>query len=501
MMEIYNRLKTDKILVLLSFLILLRFALSLYYPVYSDACQYFYAAKKVVADPSWLIDPEIYYYPPLMYLLGAPLSLLGELGLKLISPFFGGVAIFYSYRLGKEIYNERIGIFAGIFLGFLPSHLYLSSMGYADAMVTGLLTAFVYYFHRVMKHGNGVFIAGVLAGLAGLSKHTGIIFLPFMIVFLVIFLLSEKRINIEILKKCILILLIAILICGPYYSRNYFLFGDPLFPKTQHETIFLIKGWQEESNVDYPKSQYQVYRGPSIVGYTKEVYLDFWGIPHGNLERISFLPFYIIAGYLSIAFLLTLVYVYGFLHAMRERKKSMVVLIWLLTWFLMILLLGGQLLFGYRRILPTAPFLAICGGYGFFLLEKLKVKRLLYLFLIIAIIGVCASQVGKAWYGKNYFDQRAEALEYLKNIPDAVVASPDADLVIYYTEKTVFHLPPLSLENFTIKTLKKYNITHVVRSEYLWYDVTEYNEIMEEMEKDGLLKRVFESEHVIIYKV
>lgn len=71
-------------------LTILRFALALYYPVFSDANMYFYQAKRIAAEPSLLINPEISYFSPLLFIIGAFMhTLLGEIGLKPIAPFFG----------------------------------------------------------------------------------------------------------------------------------------------------------------------------------------------------------------------------------------------------------------------------------------------------------------------------------------------------------------------------------------------------------------------------
>jgi len=49
---------------------------------------YFYQAKRIAADPSLLLNPEIAYFPPLLFIIGAFMhTILGEIGLKLIAPF------------------------------------------------------------------------------------------------------------------------------------------------------------------------------------------------------------------------------------------------------------------------------------------------------------------------------------------------------------------------------------------------------------------------------
>ncbi|MDI6860284.1 MAG: glycosyltransferase family 39 protein [Methanocellales archaeon] len=197
---IANPIKEDRVVFTLTIgilsLIILRFAPALYYPVFSDACTYFYTAKQVAVDPSLLINPNIYYYPPLIFIIGAIMhTLLGEVGLKLIALVFGAMGIYFTYRLGKELVNEKVGLFGAIFLGIIPAHIYFSAMGYMEALVAGLLIAFVYYFYMSIKNDDPKYliIAGVLAGLAGLSKHTGLIVFPFMGLFFVVDIFRRKK--------------------------------------------------------------------------------------------------------------------------------------------------------------------------------------------------------------------------------------------------------------------------------------------------------------------
>jgi len=234
------------------FLIVLRFALALYYPVFSDACMYFYQAKQIAADPSLLIAPNISYFPPLLFIIGAFMyTFLGEIGLKLVAPTFGMIGIYYTYRLGCELFDEKKGLLAALFLGIIPSHIYLSSMGYMDSMVTGLSIAFVYYFHRAVKSNSNkkVVAVGVLAGLTALSKLSGLVVFPFIAMYFVLRLmmplikglhlqnmlttLKENLKNIKmptgLLKNSLCISIIGLIVCSPYYLRNWLLFGDPLW--------------------------------------------------------------------------------------------------------------------------------------------------------------------------------------------------------------------------------------------------------------------------------
>ncbi|MDI6881188.1 MAG: hypothetical protein QMD16_17830, partial [Desulfitobacteriaceae bacterium] len=219
----------------------------------------------------------------------------------------------------------------------------------------------------------------------------------------------------------------------------------------------------------------------------------------GSSDAMGFIPNYVILGFIGLTIIISLVFIYGAFQEFKE-KRSLPVWAWMLTWFIAILILREQLFWGFRRLLPTAPFLALFAGYG---LDKTKIKKVAYLLLILAVIGCSASQIGKAWYANDYFDKHSDSLQYLKTLPeDAIVLTPYGEQTIYYSEKKPMPLASLDLVAFNLTTLTDYDITHVVRTEkYLWYDLSEHNNIIDKMAEEGELKLVWQSEYVRIYEV
>ena len=523
-----GRGETEKALIIgILFLVALRFALAIYYPVFSDACMYFYQAKRIAADPSLLIAPNIGYFPPLLFIIGAFMhTLLGEIGLKLIAPTFGAIGIYYTYKLGRELFDERKGLLAALFLGVIPSHIYLSSMGYMDSMVTGLSIAFVYYFHRAVKSNSskGVVAVGVLAGLTALSKLSGLVVFPFIAVYFILSLilplmhsitlqntlptlkenLKNIRIPTQLFKTSLYVSLIGAVVCSPYYLRNWLLFGDPLWGmgETIHPTGHF---GADVYSTTMSEQMLAVYRPSStVIDFLKEAYLDFWGIPPSSLDAMGYIiPNYVIFGFLGLTIIISFFSVYGIFRESKE-KRSLLVWAWMLTWFIAILILQQQLFWGFRRLLPIAPFLALFAGYGFDnILDKTGIKKIACLLLILAVIGCSASQIGKAWYANDHFDAYSDSLQYLKTVPeDSIILTPYCEQTIYYSEKRPMHIAHLDLRAFNLTTLMDYDITHVVRAEnYLWYDLSAHNNIIDKMAEEEQLKLVWQSEYVNVYEV
>ncbi len=509
---------------LISALILLtalRFALALYYPVFSDANMYFYQAKRIAADPLLLINPEISYFPPLLFIIGAFMhTLLGEIGLKLIAPFFGAVGMYYTYRLGKELFSEKAGLYGAVFLGIIPSHIYLSSMGYMDSMVTGLSIAFVYYFHKADTPKKMV-LSGVLAGLTGISKVTGIVVFLFIgLNFLIAALLELRKadrkdifsrnvlsfIPGELFKKSVIVGAVGTLICAPYYLRNWMLFGQLLEPvgKTIHyartfDPDVLYTGYTATMEVAY-KSAY--VGGVSMFDYFREIFFDLWGLPMRAAGVISFIPGFFIDLFIIFAIIVSFFYAAGLLMSSRN-KNSMIIYSWLATWGILIAFQPTQLTWGFRRLLPIAPFLALLAGYHVSKIEGAKLKKIACILLILSVIAFPVSQIGKAWYAKSWFDTYSGSLEYLKTLPgDSIVLTPYEEQTIYYSEKKTMLLNNLRPDALNLSTLHRYNITHVVRTDsFIWFDLSQHNKAIDQLYQGGNLQILWSSKYVRIYRV
>jgi len=490
------------------FLILLRFVLALYYPVFSDATKYLYIAK----HPGLMLRSDFQYFPPFEFVTGALIyPVLGDFGLKLIAPIFGALSIYYTYRLGRDIFGERKGLIAAIIIGILPSHIYMSAMAYQDIVVTATATMFLYYFYRSMNTLNlkdrNIIKAGIAFGFTALSKFTGVIVLPFVLLYYFLCVIKQRAMDTALLKKCFIIILIGAVVASPYYVREILLFGDflgsfqviPAKVTERYELTGSFVGVYFNQGV---LTQAGYEKTPVITDYIKEIYLDLWGIPSSD---IGVVPKYSIQIYFIFSLIVTLLFLYGFLRGIREKETShgvMVLLAWLLTWALMIAILKGQLVWGFRRLLPLAPVLALFSARGLDFSEK-RSQKFLCIVLILALIIFPASQAAKAWYARDYFNKYEDSLEYIKSLPgNAVVLYFDDEQALYYGEKKTYNIARLNPAYFNISTLKKYGITHVARFDgYLFYNLERHNRIIDRMAERGELKQVWQGKQVRIYEV
>ncbi len=480
-------MKDNSLKSLVCFLIILRFILAIFYPVFSDSTRYFYEVKTISNNFLLLFDTNVYYYPPLFYIIGSPLYLLfGELGLKLISPLFGAVAIIYTYKLGKDLFNEKTGLISAIILGTIPAHIYLCSVGYMDSLIAGLSITLIYYFHKYITTGKNFILTCLLVGLLSISKLSGLIGILFIILTMVIYF-SNK----EIFKRGLKVLILGGLLSALYYLRNYILFKDLLF-NTGHykELSSLIINPYNEFNSNF--NLLAVYSNPTPFAYLKEAFLDFWGVPQGHLENIPFINPLILNIFLLTILVISVFYVYVII---KNREQASIIYIWLFTWFIAILIFRGDLLWGFRRLLPLAPALAILIAYT---LNKLTPKKLT-VFIFILLLVTVPPQSAKLIYGVDYYNTFSDSLKFIKELPpDSVILTPYVEENAYYTEKVSISLPQMNPEYLNYTTLKKYNITHIVYTDnYMWYNLSKHNNILENMS----LPKIYEDKHIKIYEI
>lgn len=124
------------------------------------------------------------FHPPLYYLaLRAWAILFGtsEIALRSLSVLFGILAIYFVYRIGKELINREVGIIASLFLATSGLHIYYSQEARMYSMSTFLVTAAIFSFVKILKRESGVgnwILFSILLGLIGLTDYLPLLILP-----------------------------------------------------------------------------------------------------------------------------------------------------------------------------------------------------------------------------------------------------------------------------------------------------------------------------------
>jgi 4-amino-4-deoxy-L-arabinose transferase-like glycosyltransferase len=146
---------------------------------------------------------------------------------RFLSFFFGSLTILLVYLLGKEIFNEKIGVLASFFLAISSYHLRYALMEMDEALIFFLLLGF-YFFIKEFKISKKISYLSVLFfGVSILIKPISLPYIAsFVLCIIYYFLTSEERK--EIIKKnkkrTLYSILILFAFTLPILAYNYILY-------------------------------------------------------------------------------------------------------------------------------------------------------------------------------------------------------------------------------------------------------------------------------------
>lgn len=222
-------------------------------------------AQQILKHP-WHVDGKAFYMAPLYpyFLSLLYLFFAGNLVLVLTSQLILDILlcglIFY---LGKKIYNEKTGLIAAFFACFYRTSIVYAASVLSDSLIFFLYIFFIALVYYALEKPN-VFrwaSAGVVLGLAALSKPTIAVYLPFLAAGL--YLYPTKKLlpgNAPAKLQPVLILLILLASSGltilPVTARNFYVSGE-LIPICTNGLV----NWQIGNSSDsiglfyYPKGE------------------------------------------------------------------------------------------------------------------------------------------------------------------------------------------------------------------------------------------------------
>lgn len=160
---------------------------------------------------------------------------------------FSLLFILMVFFLGKLFFNENVGLWASLLISIAPLDILTSQRLWADEMLSFFTILCVLLFWQGRKRKNLILIglSGVSAGIAVITKQSGI-FIIFIIVFFetLIRYTKDKTISIKLLlnKELIIFVLSAISICWFWYSRIALAYGTPFYIAHQ-KGIEKAAGW------------------------------------------------------------------------------------------------------------------------------------------------------------------------------------------------------------------------------------------------------------------
>jgi len=429
-------IREDKFKITLLLILLSGFLVRIHGISFGEPFLYHIDEWKLVNRAGHLLDIKNFYnsiflqtalYPPFfIYILAFAFGIYGGLGLlfgsfsslgaisdfyrsdpfvfhligRYISAFMGTATIFFTYLIGKEIFNKKIGLLGALFLSFTFVHVRSSHYSTVDIPTTFFIAIAFLFVILIYKTGSLKYylLTGVFCAIAIATKFTvGFIAITF---FVAHFLrsndenLSFKR---SLLDKRLfygisLLSLTFVILC-PFLLVNSGLFLD----NTTKIASTVIKG-----RIGY-------YWGHGFFSYITG---DQWpGFSH--FARNSF------AGGMGLH--MTIFSIAGaFITGLRLSKKNLLFLSFPVIHFIALSLMSYKAM---RNMLPIMPFLVLmASAFIYFIIEKIPLlKKRFNQVLIMISIGCVIPMIADSiviGHGLKLQETRTLAKQWVEsNIP------------------------------------------------------------------------------------
>lgn len=450
-------------------------------------------------NPHYFINPTFHYYSILLSLkistifnyiksfslpvkrnaLGQPIrdvsmtdySKMYSVG-RFVSIIEGIILIFLIFLIGRNLYNEKIGVIAAAFTAILPALIYQSHFLVVDAAaVFWLVLAFFFLTTKInpRRRKQWFIIAGILIGIAIGTKYTNIlIILPFLYKTYITNKHEKGKSAKKILNKYTLITvgiaLIVFFLTTPYsiLSFNEFLNGDA----NGFGGIFGRRGLLYYN--DYPT---------------------------------NFISPFTLATFHALRLPLTIFALLGSLYLLYKRTTNDILLLTFILPFYCLLIYHASP--HLRHILPVLPFLMIATArlfYDFILKKKPRFLKPIVVAVIIFTFTFTLLFSLSLIRRMTPVDTRIECAEWVK---DRITEETTIGMASFFPWS---YTPPIDMITNKI-TLVGYNYENLLTTNPEYFIITEYEyrQFYNAHESDymckNFVKKLFQEEHYRIEKV
>ncbi len=220
-----------------------------------DSAEYGFIARDFLKGhfAKGLSSPAPPFYSFLIFLF-SPDTTLVEMTGRLLSLFFGTLAIIPLFYLVKGAVGQREAIFSALFYSFHPYLVTYSGMLLTEATYWGLLILSVYFFWTGLKKGKvwRMTLSGSLLGLAYLTRPEGIGYVLVYMIWIVVDGGLKKGWFRKLIHIGVLTLTISIFVI-PYIIYIHQETGRWLITKKAVEVQSQLLNWVEERNDRSPE--------------------------------------------------------------------------------------------------------------------------------------------------------------------------------------------------------------------------------------------------------
>jgi len=169
--------------------------------------------------------------------------------LRILPMFFGALQIELGYRTMKLVFPNRnnLQIIGTWICGTMPMNIYMSQF-VSNEPLAGLLSAIVLFLCikefivPARTPIRSATILGLFLGLALLTKAHAILLIPIVIIRYLMMFSSKINLRESLYKSFLAMTVVAFLVAGWYYIRNWIQFGKPFVGNWDN---YFVNWWQD----------------------------------------------------------------------------------------------------------------------------------------------------------------------------------------------------------------------------------------------------------------
>jgi hypothetical protein len=270
------------------------------------------------------------------------IRLYDSVAAQLIQFLMMGILATSLFSFGRRHFSQRAGIWAiAIFLSS-PMVLWLGASAYIDIGLALFLTMGIYsFFNWVhLKEKRWLILGALFLGFAVGSKFSALFFLILFGLIALYIGFKERK-----LLQPFLFLLIAAAIASPWYFRNWYYTGNPVFPFFSQ--IFGYGLWSPQ---DLQGALHDLIHAHGTGKSLQSLLLLPWNLTFNQTKFLMEAPY-------SPIYLFALPFLFLSLRRPKIRALLIIVFLYTLFWFN-----SAQVL---RYLIPIIPLLSLAGAASF----------------------------------------------------------------------------------------------------------------------------------------
>jgi 4-amino-4-deoxy-L-arabinose transferase-like glycosyltransferase len=190
-------------------------------PLFHDEAYYYVWSQHV--QPFQNLELSFYDHPPAVaYILAMSRAVFGEseAGVRFLFALIGVANVWLVFRLGRYLYDDRVGIIGALLLAINFGHIWISRIATNDVAASFIFTAVIFSFAKatIGKDRRWLFITGLLLGVSFLVKYTLVV----VVLGFAAFLFFHKPFRREVFNRALAPSLAVFALCTiPVFAWNY----------------------------------------------------------------------------------------------------------------------------------------------------------------------------------------------------------------------------------------------------------------------------------------